>query len=80
MQALMQALLTLKVDKLLNMVPSLNVEIINMILELKQDEEQELFQRNSSIVPIFEVDIECIAQKYSHEELDTRQDTTKRRK
>ncbi|MCO5557151.1 hypothetical protein L7F22_010709 [Adiantum nelumboides] len=42
----------------------LHAETINMASELKEDEEEEFLRVNSSVIPIFEVDVQHIVEKY----------------
>ncbi|MCO5591948.1 hypothetical protein L7F22_045941 [Adiantum nelumboides] len=42
----------------------LHAETINMASELEEDEEEEFFRVNSSVIPIFEVDVQHIVEKY----------------
>ena len=40
------------------------VETINMVPELLEDEEEEFLNRNPSIIPVFEVDVDGILHQY----------------
>ncbi|MCO5588708.1 hypothetical protein L7F22_042667 [Adiantum nelumboides] len=42
----------------------LHAESINMATEVEEDEEQEFLRINASVIPIFEVDVQNIAEKY----------------
>ncbi|MCO5572188.1 hypothetical protein L7F22_025939 [Adiantum nelumboides] len=42
----------------------LHAETINMASELEEDEEEEFLRVNSSVIPIFEVDVQHIVEKY----------------
>ncbi|MCO5579663.1 hypothetical protein L7F22_033520 [Adiantum nelumboides] len=42
----------------------LHAETINMASELEEDEEEEFLRVNSSVIPIFEVDVQHILEKY----------------
>ena len=44
----------------------LYTEIVNLSPELEEDEEQQFLKANQSVIPIFEVDVQSIAERYSH--------------
>ena len=42
------------------------VETINMVPELLEDEEEEFLNRNPSVIPVFEVDVDGTLQQYMY--------------
>ena len=49
------------------------VETVNMVPELLEDEEEEFLNRNPSVIPVFEVDIDGIVQQYVYPKKEGRE-------